>query len=320
MSSSLVQLKCSDLLPKHFSLVYCKSEALVPDVLEVLTKFKLLSLPVYDSEQKKWLGFVDLLDLLEVIVFLSEAGELLDGFVSTKKKINWEDILAQQASAVADGPIEEIVDLSGRNPWCAVTEETPLNSLLDMFGSEVGLHRVAIVDSEANILGIISQFRIVQFVYEHRDKFSSDRLEMKVGDWAAARNIVTVPQFTPVIEAYERLLKEKVSAVAIVDEENKFVGVLSATDLKRCFESQCCDAKVLFKGLHLPIKTWFESYGFHLNNHDANCHTVTKETTTAQVVEQIYQHHLHRVFIVDGELHPTGVISLCDLITQLQLA
>ena len=96
--------------------------------------------------------------------------------------------------------------------------------------------------------------------------------------------------------------------------------MLSATDLKRCFESQCCDAKVLFKGLHLPIKTWFESYGFHLNNHDANCHTVTKETTTAQVVEQIYQHHLHRVFIVDGELHPTGVISLCDLITQLQLA
>ncbi|KAF9148846.1 cell separation during budding, partial [Mortierella sp. AD010] len=56
-------------------------------------------------------------------------------------------------------------NLSGKDPFCTVLAETRLGAVVHDFGT--GIHRVAVMDSEGNMKGILSQSSTLDFLMRH---------------------------------------------------------------------------------------------------------------------------------------------------------
>jgi len=143
--------KVEDVLEPNFKLISVKNTENVIDVLNLLREKNILSVPVYDDESKRWLGLVDILDVVIDAV--------------SHKTVDWYNFTEQELKVLQDESIETIVNASERNPWCPVSNLKPLNSLMVMLSADVNLHRVPIVDDNEEVIGIVTQAAVCQFPF-----------------------------------------------------------------------------------------------------------------------------------------------------------
>ncbi len=111
------------------------------------------------------------------------------------------------------------------------------------------------------------------------------------------------------LESVQRALSSQAfSAVAVVDERERLVGVVSRTDLLRVGQRQASTrsgATVLV----LPRKPVHEVM-------EPDVLTVSAETSVAEAAKLMLRHRVHRVFVeIDG--HLAGVVSTKDLMTAV---
>lgn len=74
---------------------------------KTLSKNKIQSTPVYDAEEKKFIGSIDMLDLLNVTVFLTEAKQIVD--VVATKPVDWNQYIAEENKVLADSTAQDII-------------------------------------------------------------------------------------------------------------------------------------------------------------------------------------------------------------------
>ncbi|KAJ2843410.1 cell separation during budding [Coemansia erecta] len=155
------------------------------------------------------------------------------------------------------------------NPFYSVVPETTVAQVGAVFAK--GAHRVAVMQSERAIRGILSQARVVKYFFEHSGNSTQDVVsavaqttipeegEAKGGGvWIApeesaildkslrelglvTNDVVVAHPGTPVIQALSLLERWHISSIAIVDEDQQegvkhkrkqLVGNLSVTDIK----------------------------------------------------------------------------------------
>jgi CBS domain-containing protein len=115
---------------------------------------------------------------------------------------------------------------------------------------------------------------------------------------------------TDVNLAYERILELDISSVAVVDGQGKMVGVLSRSDLIKVGARQAGSA------YRAPLLT--------LPNREARQMmtapplTITPDQSLKMAAQLMVQKRIHRVYTVDAEGRPTGVISTRDLMLAVR--
>ena len=72
-----------------------------------------------------------------------------------------------------------MIDLSKKNPFYSVMEESPLEVAIDILGSVQGIHRINVMHSDGSVTGILSQTDILRFIASKRDLFK-ETLEQSV--------------------------------------------------------------------------------------------------------------------------------------------
>jgi CBS domain-containing protein len=115
------------------------------------------------------------------------------------------------------------------------------------------------------------------------------------------------------VKAYSTLLAKDVSGVAVVDDSGSLVGCLSASDLRGSTPGR------LFQEFHLPVRKFLENSQmarFGKTTSELDCCRVGD--TLGSVLERLVDVHIHRVFVVDADQKPIGVISLSEFIRQLR--
>jgi len=297
------------LLDPKFQLIFANSNDSVLDVLKLLRKKKVISVPVYDQQQEKWIGLVDMFDIMTVMVFMSDLKSLVD--TVNQKEVDWYQFIENELNVVKDETIASICNAAERNPWCPVSRLKPLNSLMDMFSKDVNLHRVPIVDDEGQVIGIISQARVINYLYKNVENFP-DSAAVKVKDYFKPTTVISITADKTAIDGYQLMVSKKVSGLAIVDMEGKLIGSLSASDLKGSMEIN------LFHDLYLPVALYLEK---GLPDFDRRqSHVPVTCTTTSSIYELLHKlasKHVHRLFVVDSFNRPIGVLSLCDIISMM---
>mmetsp|Transcript_5269 Transcript_5269/g.7394 ORF Transcript_5269/g.7394 Transcript_5269/m.7394 type:complete len:337 (-) Transcript_5269:43-1053(-) len=308
------------IFPSVKSVVSLRNTDTVSDCLWRLTKEQLISAPVFD-EKGKIIGIVDVLDFCLFAIGMFP------------KEVNLENLTEEQVEQVVsvgqkfqNSPVEDVLQLSyalkEHQHVFYVTRDTPISRLLELFYG--GVHRVAVTsasDEESAekglLLNVISQSDLLGVFAQTLPLMDKEARNKTVKDLQlGTRDLVTASHKKRAIDVLYKMnkwiSKPIISAVPIVDDNGALVGTFSASNLKGITPSS-------FANLLLPVLQylkWQPETSFLASMQNAkSLHpvTVTEWSTFEEVVLKLAATRVHRLWIVDDDNKPIGVISLGDV-------
>jgi len=163
------------------------------------------------------------------------------------------------------------------------------------------------MDEKNQISHIISQFSVINLLAQHHKEFESI-FQLTIEETGLGlRQIISCESDTSALEAYQTM-SQKMSSIPIV-QSNSIISILSVRDLKLLFVEHSLDVLSLsaeeFVGRVRRLN--FESEGFPYI-------VVTKESTIEKALFKLVATKVQRVFIIDENKRPIGVITLRDII------
>lgn len=323
-------------------LIFVSKDDNVDHALELLTRNRILSVPVYDDDANMFVGSVDVLDLVTFCVKQMSRGTLVDDTAFFKKT-----------------PVGQIANLSGRNRWTPLDRRAPLRILFDTL-SLPDIHRVPIVDNkedkpEQKVLGLITQSQVLNWLWEQREKegFPGDVRQLKLRDWKSSVLCGTdmlwlADQQTTLAEAFRTIKRERVTGVGVINGAGELIGNVSASDIKVCVAS----GRALIDLLSTTLERFLQLKGTLMVDIDrplSHRHpiTATPDDTMEQILDKLITHRIHRLWVVEstdseeladsvsprdnrgksdeagtkkrkrGGMVPIGCVSLCDVLNEL---
>ncbi|PVU96820.1 hypothetical protein BB561_000951 [Smittium simulii] len=164
-----------------------------------LIKNSISSIPLYDKNNKSYLGLFDLNDLVKhIYLCISKSGtntptrtdHEFDSFYSQKRIQDFSKIknkaelydLSKISSndefSFLSKNVLKLSDISTFDPFYAVLPETTLMQVIDVFASR--LHRVAVMCDGGCISGILSQSTVNKFLVQFLQHFGSSNFSQKL--------------------------------------------------------------------------------------------------------------------------------------------
>eukprot|EP01082_Thalassiosira_pseudonana_P015735 g14142.t1.1.5e17418c g14142 g14142.t1 contig9:1264666-1265852(-) len=302
------------------------------EAAKVLWSKNIMGAPVYDAKTKTYVGMFDVRDILSCVTaahreFLAMGGNhrkpgedtRLPSEVEAHHKTQSE-LMAKALQNIkinshnpASSPGAVTVSyLAARNPM--VPSHSKDESLLEICKvlQNRHKHRVPITDTSSDspvCTGIISQSGLVAFI---ASKCPAGTLGEKMVDAGLnyKKDVVKIADEASAADAFELLDSKRLSGIAVVDEDGKLIGNTSARDIKNAV----CDAGKT--GMDTDIISYLAQVRqsqIVKNDRYPTCH-VHEDATVGHVVNLLAKTGYHRVFVVDEEKKPVGVVSFADII------
>ena len=199
--------------------------------------------------------------------------------------------LAKKAQAGKPIPLKDAKNLGTKEPFITIAHTAKLTQVVETFGS--GVHRLVVVKEWTNdVIGVVSQFRLVRFLWENAQCFPSlDQLysqslrELRVG---SQHNVIHINGDKPLREALLLMDQEGISSLAVVDNHINVVGNISTADVKLL--TKASSAPLLDNTCIHFISVILSSRGmddgkdavpvFHVSPYSTLAHTVAKLVAT----------------------------------------
>jgi len=281
-------------LKKKRDLIIIDESATLKQTLHILNKENILSVPVVDKNGM-FIGFVDVLDIASCVY---REWKRLSGDLSSTL---FPDNL------FFDTLIKDILNLQSKST-VFVNSSDSLSSLIHTFRSPRTanrLHRVAVLESN-KMVDVISQTDIVNFVAENLDKFPKSKADKTVEELKLIHSPIMITIDSSIADALLTLCNNKISGLALVDGEFKLTGNFSASDLRgidpTCFE--------FFSGSVLQFLA-------KQSSSTKPTKYLKEGSTFSEVIKEVVNDRIHRIFITTENGFPKGVISLIDIICAL---
>jgi CBS domain-containing protein len=177
---------------------------------------------IYSAPVRGKDGIIGLLDMLDILTFATMK-------FSTINLAAWDSY--RQMDEFTSKRVGDLIGISGRNEWKPISYNAPLTQVLQIL-SDPNIHRVPVVNERNDVVGIITQSLIVNFINSNRGRLGKSFLNEKVGDCFLRTKVHTVNSEEFLIEAFRKIFENNITAVAVVDREGKFIGAISPSDLK----------------------------------------------------------------------------------------
>eukprot|EP01091_Cochliopodium_minus_P015072 TRINITY_DN5267_c0_g1_i1.p1 TRINITY_DN5267_c0_g1~~TRINITY_DN5267_c0_g1_i1.p1 ORF type:complete len:313 (-),score=114.67 TRINITY_DN5267_c0_g1_i1:113-1051(-) len=263
----------------------------------------ILSAPVFDEVEKKYVGFLDMRDLVSSVVFIAT------------HSTSWEETKTLKDLIVKAKWTEgsyTVTYLARRNKYVPVKVGSSLFEVVKLMGNSK-VKRVPIVDEHGKIISIISQSTIINLVTQNIKRILDPKLKQSIHDLGLGNKpVVSVNKTAKTIDVFGLMDKHSFSGIAFVDNEGRLVGNISSRDIK-AFVKQ-----IDFHLLVSPVGEFIK----HLRETDVNITHPTincfDKNAFSFVIEKISATKVHRIFVVDGEEHfrPSIVVSLQDVLSK----
>jgi len=292
-------------LPVPSKLIIIKSTTSLYEGFKALVDNNILSAPVYDEKTHKYTGFLDIKDLVSFVVFVdddqkSDVPQNLNELIMHGCKLFKMDL---------DGVTPTY--LSRRNPFHPVSNSDSLLTVCEQLAH--GLHRVPVVDQHNNVVNIISQSTVVSFLAKNSKCYENLAIstigELNLG----SKPVISVNQKTSAIDTFRLMDKKKISAIAVVDNDGRFVGNTSASDLKLFIKT--LSLEILAKPILEFLKT-IRQESIEIKSPTIG---VTSHDTVQTAIAKLASTRIHKLFVADDSngYKPTAVVSLTDILRYL---
>jgi len=288
--SSFLQASTIRDLKTYTPLITLASTDSVQIAFELLNNKRITSAAVYDLNEKKFLGFVDTLDLCVFVVSV-----FAENFDRHPHLYDPKELQVR-----FNMPVREVINMSNRDVFSPVEASESIYFLISNF-LQYAVHRVPVMEN-GQIVGIVSQSDVVRFLFRNAKKLNNlmtkkiSELKMGSGKVISIRNDCTL------MKAFSKIITNNITGLAVVNQNGKIVNNISASDLKGITLTS-------FYKLEIQIH---EVFLYHPSKLPPV--TSTGNTTLLEVLEMIEQTGVHRVFEVDEENKPIAIITLTDIL------
>jgi CBS domain-containing protein len=300
-----------ELLPQRELITFTEEET-VASALKKLADNHILSAPVVQLQTGGKVDVVGFADVLDFLAFLAQISTRIitdPAFGESRhpKSDDWR-ILLKRKKDFSLGQVREVIDLSRRNPFKQLKDDAPLRDAIEIFKTRV--HRIAIF-GENNFLGVLSQSDVLNYVVNNRDKFPNLNLDDPLNQRINLKNqVVSVNAQELAIDAFLKIHESNVSAIAIVNDQQEMLGVLSAADVEFAIES---DFVVLLK----PVVEFLKDIRERQNKPSDYVVACPPNAKFNEALSLLNKEKVHRIFVLDEKKHPVGAVTLTDFLTNI---
>lgn len=309
----------------------------LPQVMRRLSSENFLSCPVLDG--RKYVGMISMADLVihTCKMFWGETKEEWIDFWNRSEKF--------QSTLVSE--IMEVPGVENRDPHPPIHPDASSLFALELF-ARTGIQRAAVVDqAKGKVTNILTQSMLISFCRQNQ-VFMQGLLQRKVRDMEATTllnrgdpsyegppstfdMVHTVRENDRAINAFNKMVTEKVSGVAIVDEDGALTGSISLRDLRGVgmdgdkFQLLFDTVKTFKKKVRemYPMQAPFTHYSSRMIPHGG--YFVEPTAPLQTVLEIMNDGNIHRVYVCSsssvaaGTPRPIGVISQRDVLMEVMM-
>lgn len=277
-------------------------------VFLLLQKYSCLVAPVYNAFEKKWVGFIDVVDVLTTLLS-AEEGTGADE----------EDDAPVTALTAKDA-----VNRSNRHPFLSVKDTDSLY-LAAKTMVENKVHYLAVFNEKNKLVNVLDEWEILNVVFRC---LPAPRKNPKVSEFGNFGPVPTVKSSEQALGAFNMLIEKNYEFAAVVNDDGKLMDSLSGYDSKL---------------LNMHESTWLDLYGTVLeylrksadtvaetvaSNKEkkvllqtlmnSNCVYAPSHATWADVCTAMVDHELMHVYIAEEDsMHPVGMVGLHDMLKAL---
>jgi CBS domain-containing protein len=269
------------------------------EALRTLVDNGILSAPVVDE----WGKFVGMVDHMAIMSYS------LDIFNTVFRPNRFSDAYLSKKRQFRNTTVWEIMCRSGDSNNASVLEDFSLFHALELMAVG-GHHRLAVVDSENFVTGLITQSSICDYLLDNVDKMAREMRTEKAYNLRPWNIVATMPVTRRAVNAFKLMKDENLTSVGIVDENSRLVDVLSSRDLRGINPDS-----LTFRFLWNTIDFFKDQVREQCPSVPTRPITVTPSTNLEQVLRAYRTNHIHRVFVLsETDRRPIDVISMTDIL------
>jgi len=321
------------------SVIVVDSKMTPLEAATLLWENNIMGAPVYDSASQSFVGMFDVRDILSCVTaahreYIELGGHKaaaaavvakhsedihqandLDSYRKIQGELLAKAIQRLKISTKPSTPGAVTVSyLAARNPVATSQTYSKDTLLLDICKGLTSrhMHRVPITDSSSGTpvcIGIISQSGLVAFLASKCPHGSMDETMLDAG-LPFRKDVIKVAESETAFTTFELLDSKRLSGIAVVDEDGKLIGNTSAVDIKNAVMDA---GRTVMDMDILSYLACVRQSQVMKNCKYPNCH-VRENATVGNVVNLLAKTGFHRVFVVDEDKKPVGVISFTDII------
>ncbi|CAL9736862.1 protein Sds24p [Monosporozyma servazzii] len=206
-------------------------------------------------------------------------------------------------------PVGEIVKLTPKNPFYKLSENDILTSAMRILGS--GVHRVAICNPEMTFVkGILSQRRLVKYLWNNAKQFASleslfnySLQDLQIGVLnsqykvtSRQSRVISIHGEEPLIMALYKMYTERISSIAVVDNQYNLLGNISVADVKHV--TRTSQYPLLHKTCRHFISVILNSRGLETGKDSFPVFHVYPTSSLGRTLAKLVATKSHRLWIV----------------------
>lgn len=272
-------------------IITLQHKELLSHAFKKLISNNILSAPVLLPDGKYY-GFLDVLDIVNWTC--NAVGETT---------LSREDLDIHTIQAFREAKVAQVMTypISKKNPFHPFKVSSSLLSAVEELAR--GTHRVPVINDDDKLVNILTQSSVLQFIQKNIHLLGEKR-HMKLEDIPLSNQyVLSVHEQETAIDAFRLIKTAGVGAVAVLNDEGKLVGNCSARDIKKISSN----SRFLFR-LFKPLTEYLGQFAILY---------AKKEETLETVINRIVENKLHRIYILDDEMQPQGLLSLSDILSEL---
>ena len=251
--------------------------------------------PLWDSKQHKFVGMLTITDFILILQKYYKSVHAKIEELEEHKIDTWREVLKEY-----------------RRPFIFLRPDDTLFDAVQVLAKN-RVHRLPIIDPiTGNVVCIVTHKRILRYLYLFiydmpQPQFLQQTItDLGVGSFGSVRTIRTS---TPITEALNIFVSTRVSALPVVDADDKLVNIYSKFDVIDLA------AEKSYTNLEITVVQALE-YRSDRFDGVASC---TRNETLGAVMERIVKREVHRLVVVDEHMRVTGIVSLSDILTYIVL-
>eukprot|EP00242_Pyramimonas_sp_CCMP2087_P003350 CAMPEP_0198232150 /NCGR_PEP_ID=MMETSP1445-20131203/115576_1 /TAXON_ID=36898 /ORGANISM="Pyramimonas sp., Strain CCMP2087" /LENGTH=315 /DNA_ID=CAMNT_0043912801 /DNA_START=176 /DNA_END=1123 /DNA_ORIENTATION=- len=276
----------------------------VEQAFRMLLENKVQSAPVWDQTESRFVGFLELRDLVSYALVESDdagkhgkpSGGLLGSLVHVLRVEN--SVYPSDDGEMKEQTHHHVSYLARRNPFKPFKLEQSIAEAITLLGSK-GCHRLPVMNSDGKLVNILSQSSVIDFLNRHMDQLGdlADKTvaELKLGSYPC----VSVKGTDSAYCALQVI-------VIVSEEDGTLVANTSGSDLLIFLRDGV--------SLAMPVLDFFaQAQQANMGADRAPSVTCHESDPLRKVVAKLAKTKQHRLFVCDAKKQPLGIISVADI-------
>jgi len=257
--------------------------------------------PIYDQDRQAFIGIIDIYQIMTFMGFAAYTPDVPITLQHVLDKVDLSQPVCHLLGSTGQIQSDEINSL-----WI-LPATTQLKEPMEYLGK--GIYRILVTSPGGDVSNakVITQTDLTRFIHKHWDEFGDFKnITLKTHqslNVSFIKHVYTVPSTDTAIQGFQLMRLKQVNALAVVNSHGVLMATLSDADLRGLTHAKLHE-------LFVSIEEYCTRAGGGVLRKPVVCQATD---TLKSVVDLIINERVHRVWVVDENMKPIGVVSMTDI-------